>query len=928
MAEKAKTYRLVKAAKELNVGISTITTFLADKGFDIDNKPTAKLSTDMYDALLTEYADEKLLKERAEQIELGKKLKEKEEAEAAAKALKAKEAKAEEEAAKAAAEEEAKKLAEEAKKVEEEAKVEAIKEVETPSEESSPEVKSNKISGPTVVGKIDLSSWEKKKKKRKETPKDSPKVEEPVAKKTKAETPVVKEESIEKAAEKTPTPDDNKEDTLEKNNEPERIKTKFQELNGPKIIGKIELPENKPKKKLVASSSDDYKQKKRKRKIKVSPGSTSSSNTNDSSNKEKKTDSNDHSKGRFDKRKKKVDKKDVSSSVKATLAKLENKKARKQKKQKRAEEGAEELEEGIIHVTEFSTCAELASLLNVTVTEVITACMNLGVMVSMNQRLDAEIIELVAEEFGSLVEFVDVKDQDELEDEEEDDPASLVERPPVVTIMGHVDHGKTSLLDHIRNENVIAGEAGGITQHIGAYSVELKDGKVITFLDTPGHEAFTAMRARGAKVTDIAIIVIAADDAIMPQTKEAISHSQAAGVSMIFAINKIDKPGANPDKIREQLSAMDILVEEWGGKFQCHEISAKHGTGVRDLLEKVLLDAEIQELKANPDKMAHGTIIEATLDKGKGYVTTLLVQAGTLNIGDFIVAGSFYGKIKAIHDERGRKIKVCGPSHPAQVLGFAGAPTAGDKFKIYEKETDAKKVANKREQIIREQGIRTKKHITLDEIGRRLALGSFSELNIIIKADVDGSVEAVAESLQKLSNEEVQINVIHKGVGQITESDVLLASASDALLIGFQVRPSAQVRTIAERENIEIKLYSVIYQAIDEVKLALEGMLEPTIEEKVTCTVLVRETFSISNVGTIAGCHVQSGKINRNTMIRIIREGVVIHTGTLASLKRYKDDVKEVTTNMECGIQIKGFNNIKMDDIIEGYEEIQIKRTL
>ena len=616
--------------------------------------------------------------------------------------------------------------------------------------------------------------------------------------------------------------------------------------------------------------------------------------------------------------------------MKATLAKMENKKNRKAKRLKKADgEGEEELmEENIVQVTEFSTVSDISALMDVSVTQIITACMNLGVMVSMNQRLDAEIIELVCEEFGFEVKFIDVKEAEEEEEEEEDDPKDLEGRAPIVTIMGHVDHGKTSLLDYIRKENVIAGEAGGITQHIGAYSVTLDKGQEITFLDTPGHEAFTAMRARGAKVTDIAVIVIAADDAIMPQTKEAIAHAQAAGVSMIFAINKIDKDGANPDKIREQLASMDLLVEDWGGKFQCQEISAKKGLNIEELLEKILLEAEMLELKANPNKPGVGTIIEASLDKGKGYVTTLLVQAGTLKVGDCVVAGANYGKVKAISNERGTRIQKAGPSHSAVVLGFSGAPTSGDRFKVYPDENEAKEVANKRAQIIREQGIRTSKHITLDEIGRRLALGNFHELNIIVKADVDGSVEAVCDSLQKLSNDEVQINVIHKGVGQISESDILLASASDALVIAFQVRPSASAKQLAEQENIEIKMYSIIYQAIEEIKLAIEGLLEPTQEEKITANVEIMEIFKVSKVGTIAGCLVQSGKIFRNHNIRIIRDGIVIHDGELASLKRYKDDIKEVPAGMECGLNIKGFNDIQAGDIVEGYEIVEIKRKL
>jgi translation initiation factor IF-2 len=905
MAEKAKSVRLLKAAKELNIGTSTITSFLEDKGFKVDNKPTAKLSEEMYDVLLSEFADEKLIKEKAEQVELGKTIKE-----AAKQVEEDKEAAAVAAAAAAAA------------------KVE----VEEPKEEEKVSPKAETLKGPKILGKIDLSATSKKKEKKKEEPlakTEEPIKEEksaPVAKKEKAtapkkeEKPVVSKEEPKVSAEPAP-----------KKDEVEKHKTSFKSLEGPKIMGKIELPVEQKKKKLVASSSDDAsKAKKKRKKIKVNPdkvqGDKKPANTGGG---DRRQGGNDRRAPGNDRRKK-VNKKEATASMKATLAKMENKKNRKAKRLKKADgEGEEELmEENIVQVTEFSTVSDISALMDVSVTQIITACMNLGVMVSMNQRLDAEIIELVCEEFGFEVKFIDVKEAEEEEEEEEDDPKDLEGRAPIVTIMGHVDHGKTSLLDYIRKENVIAGEAGGITQHIGAYSVTLDEGQEITFLDTPGHEAFTAMRARGAKVTDIAVIVIAADDAIMPQTKEAIAHAQAAGVSMIFAINKIDKDGANPDKIREQLASMDLLVEDWGGKFQCQEISAKKGLNIEELLEKILLEAEMLELKANPNKPGVGTIIEASLDKGKGYVTTLLVQAGTFKVGDCVVAGANYGKVKAISNERGTRIQKAGPSHSAVVLGFSGAPTSGDRFKVYPDENEAKEVANKRAQIIREQGIRTSKHITLDEIGRRLALGNFHELNIIVKADVDGSVEAVCDSLQKLSNDEVQINVIHKGVGQISESDILLASASDALVIAFQVRPSASAKQLAEQENIEIKMYSIIYQAIEEIKLAIEGLLEPTQEEKITANVEIMEIFKVSKVGTIAGCLVQSGKIFRNHNIRIIRDGIVIHDGQLASLKRYKDDIKEVPAGMECGLNIKGFNDIEAGDIVEGYEIVEIKRKL
>lgn len=581
----------------------------------------------------------------------------------------------------------------------------------------------------------------------------------------------------------------------------------------------------------------------------------------------------------------------------------------------------------MIKVTEFVTANELASMMDVGVTQIISTCMSLGMFVSINQRLDAETLTIVAEEFGYEVEFVKPQDE-EANLDEPDDPADVIPRAPIVTIMGHVDHGKTSLLDFIRKTNVIGGEAGGITQHIGAYEVTLKDNNKITFLDTPGHEAFTAMRARGAQVTDIVIIVIAADDSVMPQTREAINHAQAAGAPIIFAFNKIDKPGANADKVREQLSAMNILVEEWGGKYQTQEISAKTGLNVELLLEKVLLEAELLELKANPNKRAVGTVIEAALDKGRGIVTTVLVQAGRLKVGDPILAGCYSGRVKALTNERGQRVESAGPSTPVQVLGMQGAPTAGDRFNALESEPEAREIANKRLQLQREQGLRTQKHITLDEIGRRLAIGNFKELNIIVKGDVDGSIEALSDSLLKLSTDQIQVNIISKAVGQISESDVLLASASDAIIIGFQVRPSGSARKLAEQEQIDIRLYSIIYDAINEIKTAMEGMLAPTFEEKIVANVEIRETFKISKVGTIAGCMVLDGTITRNSKIRIIREGVVIYTGELASLKRYKDDVKEVARGYECGLNIHNFNNIEVGDIVEAYENVEVKRKL
>ena len=628
---------------------------------------------------------------------------------------------------------------------------------------------------------------------------------------------------------------------------------------------------------------------------------------------------------------------EVSKQVKDTLARLTAKgaktKASKYRKEKReavaermSEESAREQQErSILKVTEFVTVSELATMMNVSPTEVITACMNLGLMVSINQRLDAEALVVVAEEFGYKVEFVSVEIQEAIADDHEDKEEDLVPRPPIVTVMGHVDHGKTSLLDNIRKTNVIEGEAGGITQHIGAYSVEL-NGQKITFLDTPGHEAFTAMRARGAKITDVAIIIVAADDNVMPQTIEAINHAQAAGVPMVFAINKIDKPNANPDHIKEQLSQMNYLVESWGGKYQDQEISAKKGINLDKLLEKVLLEAELLELKANPNKKAVGTVIESTLDKGRGYVSTVLVQAGTLRIGDVILSGTFTGRVKAMFNENGKKVTEAGPSTPVQVLGLNGAPQAGDLFNVMDDDRSAREIANKREQLQRMQGIMTQKHVTLDEIGRRIAIGSFKELNIIVKGDVDGSVEAMSGSLIKLSKETVQVNVIHAAVGQISESDVLLAAASNAIIVGFQVRPSAAARKLAEKEEIEIRLYSIIYDAINDIKDAIEGMLAPVMKEEIVCSVEVMETFKITKVGTVAGCLVREGKITRNTNIRVIRDGIVVYTGKLGSLKRFKDDVKEVTTGLECGLNIENYNDVRVGDIIEGYEQVEVKR--
>ena len=629
---------------------------------------------------------------------------------------------------------------------------------------------------------------------------------------------------------------------------------------------------------------------------------------------------------------------EAQKRVRETLAKLQNSgktssvKNRREKRQAHREQAAEESSQKAaaiktIKIAEYATASELATMMNVSVTDIVTTCMGLGMMISINQRIDAETIQMLAEDFGFNVEFVGADVQESIE-EVNDKPENMQARAPIITIMGHVDHGKTSLMDYIRETNVIAGESGGITQHIGAYEVTIEDGKTISFLDTPGHEAFTAMRARGAEVTDIVVIVIAADDRVMPQTKEAISHAQAAGVPIIFAINKIDRPNSDPEKIKGELAEMNFLVEDWGGKYQSQDISAKTGEGIKEILEKILLEAEILDLKANPNRLAQGTIIEASLDKGKGYLSTILVQTGTLKIGDYVLAGSFSGKVKALLNERGESKEIAGPSTPVVLLGLDGAPTAGDKFYVMESEQEAKKIATKRAQLQREQNVRTQKHLTLDEIGRRIALGGFKEINVIVKGDVDGSIEALSDSLQQLSTDEIKVNIIQKAVGPISESDVMLAAASDAIIIGFQVRPSLKARKLAEQEQIDIRLYSIIYKAIEELKLAMEGMLSPELEEKIVCNIEIRDIFKISKIGTIAGCMVLDGSLNKNTGVRVIRDGVVVYTGNLSSLKRFKDDVTEVKKGYECGLSIENYNDIKVGDIIEGYEEVEIKRKL
>ena len=803
-----------------------------------------------------------------------------------------------------------------------------------------------------------------KAKKTQEAPAEEKKVEKKTTKPTVTEAPV--EVPVAPAVEEPTAPA-----TLE------HIEMKSPQLSGPKIIGRIELPVNNGNDRGRGGSASDKEKRKRKRipvdkKPEGTPGAAGSNpnaprpNQGNPSNNRPGgynnnrpggapqgnrpgggNNRNNNYRGNNDNRSggtsnvpTEIDAKDIQEKIRQTQAKLagggrNNKntksKYRREKRDDMAEKRALLEQSGdskVVQVTEFISVSEFANLLDVSFADVISKCMGLGIMVSINQRLDAEVLELVAEEFGYTVEFIGVQQEAELEEDEQDNEDDLEARAPIVTIMGHVDHGKTSLLDYIRSANVVAGEAGGITQHIGAYQVLTATGKKVTFLDTPGHEAFTAMRARGAKVADVAVIVVAADDALMPQTKEAISHAQAASLPMIFAINKIDKEGANPEKIKEQLAGMNILVEDWGGKFQSQEISAKKGLNIDLLLEKIALESELLELKANPNRAGVGSVIEASLDKGRGYVTTILVQNGTLEQGQMIVSGQHFGKVKAMFNERGQRVTQAGPSAPVQILGLNGAPQAGEKFKVYDDENEAKEVATHRAQIIREQGIRARKHLTLDEIGRRLALGNFKELPIIIKGDFDGSVEALSDSLQKLSTEEVAVNVVHKAVGQITESDVLLATASDAIILGFQVRPSLQAGKLAEQENIEIRTYSIIYEAIEEIKSAMEGLLEPKVEKKIVSNIEVREVFKISGVGTIAGCYVLDGKMTRQTKLNIIREGIVIYHGELSSLKRFKDDVKEVNTGYECGLMVKNYNDIRIGDIIEGYEEVSVKRTL
>jgi translation initiation factor IF-2 len=924
MSEGTKQLRLSKVAKEFNLSLGKIVEFLASKGKPVDNNPNAKIGDEEYILLQKEFSSDKNARVEAEQV--SQNISKVKRDSIVLDDSKSKQ-KTKDETDEVRIKDLTDTVAEKAKKEKTPAKKEEIVKTEV-----------ENLEGPKVLGKVDLKSINTKTK-----PDKKSKTEETdtakKAKDKKTEEPVNEVENTK--VPEVEAEEEQKEDFLE---------TKFEKLEGPKILGNIILPVKDDKKKPVASSNLGSAADKKKRK-RIRKGGLSEEEIK-KVGKEQAQIAKDRAKEKYgDPRKKssgtgaakprhELTEEEIQTQIKETLARLSQKgsksKTSKYRREKRdevrerldAEQELMEADKKILKVAEFVSANQMAQMMNVQVTQVISTCMALGLFVSINQRLDAETISIVAEEFGYKVEFASAEDVETITEDEADKPEDLIPRPPIVTVMGHVDHGKTSLLDFIRKANVVAGEAGGITQHIGAYNVKMHDGKSITFLDTPGHEAFTAMRARGAKVTDLAIIVVAADDSIMPQTKEAINHAQAANVPMIFAINKIDKPGANPDKIREGLSTMNILVEEWGGKYQCQEVSAKQGKNIDLLLEKVLLEAEMMDLKANPKRHANGSIIEASMEEGRGYVATILVQSGTLKIGDVMLAGSYSGKVRAMFNERGQKVTEAGPSQPVKVLGLSGAPQAGDKFNVMEDEREARDIANKRLQLQREQGIRTHKHITLDEIGRRLAIGDFKELNIIVKGDVDGSIEALADSLLKLSTEKVQVNIIHKSVGAISESDVLLASASNAIIIGFQVRPSTNARKLAETEEIDIRLYSIIYDAINEVKAAMEGMLAPEFEEKIACNIEIREVFNITRVGTIAGCYVLDGKVNRNTKVRVIRDGIVIHTGSLGSLKRFKDDVKEVAAGYECGLNIEGFNDIKVGDIIEGYDMVEIKAKL
>ena len=998
MTEDIKVTRLSKAAREFNVGISTIVEFLHKKGFDLDPNPNTKLPHEAYILLVKEYSTDISVKKESEKLILKDLHRKKETVSIGDFSEKGETEESERDDDVLVKDSSGVKstvdIKTEIKKPEvklvgkidlEKALKPKIEKPVAPKEEpvqkpTPPPVEPEKIEKKKpvaekeipevvvpfetektksnidlrIVGKIDLDTINKESKPvKKEEPKEKPKiaekakikekeveaepkpvaVPEPEVIKEPVAEPVVAELPIEEIIENVVVP------------EPEEdivalYKTDFKKLVGPRVVGRIDLPVEEKKKStpfqpVRVSGESDFRRKKRRKRILKEKENTPVVKPVTTDKKEKPT-----AKKVVKKRpiRAEVNEEEVSKQIKETLARLTTKGKSKGSRYRREKREAisqkhqevvdqQELDKNILKVTEFVSVNELASMMNTPVTEIISTCMNLGLFVSINQRLDAETMALLADEFGYKVEFVSAELQEAVR-EEEDEEEDLKPRPPIVTVMGHVDHGKTKLLDYIRNTNVIAGEAGGITQHIGAYGVILEDGRQITFLDTPGHEAFTAMRARGAQITDIAIIVVAADDGVMPQTREAINHASAAGVPIIFAINKIDKPSANPDKIKEALAAMNYLVEDWGGKYQSQEISAKSGLNIDILLDKILLEAEMLELKANPDKPAIGTVIESSLDKGRGFTATVLVKAGTLRIGDIMLAGSCFGHIKAMYNERGYKVEEVGPATPTLILGLNGAPQAGDKFNVMESDREAKDIATKRAQLQREQGLRTQKHITLDEIGRRIAIGNFQELNIIVKGDVDGSVEALSDSLIKLSTPEIQLNIIHKAVGQISESDVLLAAASNAIIVGFQVRPSMSARKLAEKEEIDVRLYSIIYNAIEEIRSAMEGMLMPEVREEIVATLEIREVFKVTKVGTVAGCYVKEGKITRNTRVRIIRDGIVIYTGELGSLKRFKDDVKEVVGGYECGLNIHNFNDIKIGDVVEGYQEFEVKKTL
>ncbi|MDB5273368.1 MAG: infB [Chitinophagaceae bacterium] len=974
-----KMMRLSLAQKKLNVGISTMTEFLATKGFEVESNPNAKITTDAFNLLLKEFESSALEKKEASNLSIGKKHSEQHVV-----------IDAEKPTTKKDTEEEQEILIKNNYIPEEKEATPVAKEEPTPAVVELPKEKKEeedtlgkvKLPGVTVLGKIDLAATKKPSTKTKKEEVPAKKEEAPV----KAEKAVVIPEAPVKPVEEAPVKVEKKEKPVEKTVEPkastdtpaeeevvedeEVIEAKADALKGLTVLGKISLPDAKAKgkKPTPVASSDDAnaksKAKKKRKRIQTpgGPGTGVAQPQNSQpgarpphiAGQPKPPGAAGRGQGagnagrgpgshsaRPGESKQPLTEKDIQDKIKATMAKLSGSKAspvsrskyRKEKRNAASDANDDRLlqeqeDAKILKVTEFISANDLASLMDVSVTQIISTCMSLGMFVSINQRLDAEAITIIADEFGYGVQFLTAGDESEDEEETAEDPDKLQPRAPIVTIMGHVDHGKTSLLDYIRKSKVVQGEAGGITQHIGAYDVMTDSGKRITFLDTPGHEAFTAMRARGAKITDVVIIVVAADDNVMPQTKEAINHAKIAGVPIVIAINKIDKPAANPDKIKEELSKENVLVEDWGGKYQVELISAKTGKGIPELLEKVLLEAEILDLKANPNKNAVGTIIEASLDKGRGYVTTLMVQSGTLEVGDVLLAGPYFGKVKAMLDHRGQRVQKATPSTPVQVLGLPGAPQAGEKCQVMDTEREAREIATKREQLVREQTIRTKKHITLDEIGRRLAIGNFKELNVIVKGDFDGSVEALSDSLLKLSTEEIQVRIIHKGVGQISESDVLLASASDAIVIAFQVRPSVGARKLAEQEQIEIRMYSIIYNAINDVKDAMEGMLEPKVEEVILGNIEVREVFKITKVGTVAGCYVTDGHVKRNSSVRLIRDGIVVHTGAIDALKRFKDDVSEVKSGYECGLSLKKFNDIEVGDTIEAYETKEVKRSL